>query len=109
MMKENKPLTGQEGLYASAAYDQNSNEIILKLVNSGDKAQTTNVVLEGVKKLVSKGKITVLKSDDLKKANSLDQPTLVIPVEQELIVKGKTVNQELAPYSFTVIRIKQVN
>jgi alpha-N-arabinofuranosidase len=108
MLFENKPLTGQDGLYASAAFDQNSKEIILKLVNSTYKAQTANVIMEGAKKLASKGKITVLKSEDLNRVNSLDQPTLVSPVEQEFTVKGKTVNQELAPYSFTVIRIKQV-
>lgn len=109
MLKQEKPLTGQDGLYASAAFDQNSNEVILKLVNSGDKAQTANVVLESAKKFASKGKLIVLKNEDLTKVNSLDQPTLVSPVEQEFILKGKTVKQELAPYSFTVIRIKQVN
>ena len=108
MLKENKPLTGQDGLYASGTFDQNSGEIILKLVNAGDKAQTANVVLDGAKKLAPKGKITVLKSDDLERVNSIEQPTLVSPVEQEFIVKGKTIHQELAPYSFTVIRIKQV-
>jgi alpha-N-arabinofuranosidase len=107
MMLENKPLTGQDGLYASAAFDQNSNEIILKLVNSTEKAQTVNIVLEGAKKLASKGKITVLKSEDLNMVNSLEQPTLLSPVEQELTIKGKTVNQVLDSYSFTVIRIRQ--
>jgi len=107
MLLENKPLTGQNGLYASAAFDQNSNEIILKLVNSTGKAQTANIVLEGPKKLVTKGKIIVLKSDDLNNVNSLDQPTQVSPVEQKLIIMGKTVNPILAPYSFSVIRIKQ--
>jgi alpha-L-arabinofuranosidase len=108
ILKGNKPITGQDGLYASAAFDQKTNEIILKLVNSTDKVQNANVLLEGAKKLAPKGKITVLKSEDLNRINSLDQPKLVSPVEQEFIVKGKTVNQELAPYSFTVIRIKQL-
>jgi alpha-N-arabinofuranosidase len=107
MLQENKPLTGQSGLYASAALDQNSNEIILKLVNSTDKAQTTKVVLEGAKSLVTKGKLIVLNSEDLDKVNSIEKPTLVGPVEQELIIKGKTVNQIIAPNSFTIIRIKQ--
>ena len=107
ILQDNKPLTGQEGLYASAAFDQHSNEIILKLVNSTDKTQTANLLLDGANKLSTKGKITVLKSDDLNKVNSLELPTLVSPVEQELIIKGKTVKQALAPYSFTVIRIKQ--
>ena len=48
----------------------------------------------------------VLKSEDLSKVNSLEQPTLLSPVESEIVLKGKTVNQVLAPYSFAVIRIK---
>ncbi|MCX6237307.1 MAG: alpha-L-arabinofuranosidase [Bacteroidia bacterium] len=108
MLLENKPLTGQNGLYASAAFDQNSNEIILKLVNSTGKEQIAKVVLDGAKKLVTKGEIIVLKSENPDKINSLEQPTLVSPVEQELIIKGKTVNQVLAPSSFTIFRIKQI-
>jgi alpha-N-arabinofuranosidase len=108
MLKDNKPLTGQNGLYASAAFDQKSNEIILKIVNSTGKAQNANIVLAGVNKLSSKGKILVLRSDDLSKVNSLEKPTLVSPVEQELIMRGKSINQPLAPYSFTIIRVKQL-
>ncbi|MGC1391223.1 MAG: alpha-L-arabinofuranosidase C-terminal domain-containing protein, partial [Bacteroidales bacterium] len=106
MLLENKPLTGQNGLYASAAFDNNSNEIILKLVNSGEKAQIWNILLDSKKKPGPKAKMFVLKSEDLNRVNSLDQPTLLSPVESEIELKGKTVNQVLAPYSFSVIRIK---
>lgn len=108
MLSNNKALTGQNELYGSAAFDKNSNEIILKLVNSTDKAQNANVILVGAKNLSSKGKIIVLKNDDLNKVNSLEQPMSVSPVEQELAIKGKAVDQLLAPYSFTVIRVKQI-
>jgi alpha-L-arabinofuranosidase len=107
MVMANKPLTGQDGLYASAAFDQNSKEIILKLVNSGGEAQPVEVVLEGAKKLALKAKMILMKSEDLNVANSLEQPSLLSPVEQEVILKGKTVIQTLAPYSFCVIRIIQ--
>jgi alpha-L-arabinofuranosidase len=108
MLEENKPLTGQNGLYASAAFDQNSNEIILKLVNSSAKNQSANIVLNGAKKLAGKGELIIMKSEDLNKINSIEQPALISPVEQEIIIKGKKVNQVLAPYSFTIIRIKQI-
>jgi alpha-L-arabinofuranosidase len=106
MLLENKPITGQNGLFASAAFDKNSNEIILKLVNSGEKSQTADIILETSKKLRNKGKRIVLKSDDLNTVNSLGQPNLVSPVENEVILKGKTLNPALDPYSFTVIRIR---
>ena len=74
MLRDDKPLTGQNGLFASATYDKNSNEIILKLVNSTEKAQTANIVLEGAKNYRSKAKLTVLKSEDFNNVNSLEQP-----------------------------------
>jgi len=108
MLLDKKPLTGQSGIYGSAAFDQNSNEVIVKLVNSSDKAQTVNVALESTKRLATKGKMVVLKSDNLDQVNSLEFPMLVSPFEQEVIIKGKKLNQVLAPYSFTVIRIRQM-
>jgi alpha-L-arabinofuranosidase len=109
MTLENKPLTGQNGLYASTAFDQKSNEIILKLVNSTDKSQNQTITLESKKRLNPKAKMFVLKSDNPDEINSLDQPTLVSPVEQEFALKGKTLSLTLAPSSFTVIRIKVIS
>lgn len=106
ILQDDKPLTGQDGLYASAAFDQKPSEIILKLVNSSARTQQTHITLENSGKLISRGKIILMKSDNLQAANSLSQPSLVIPVEQELTIKGKIISQSLAPYSFTLIRIK---
>lgn len=106
MLQEKKPLTGQNGLYASAAFDQHTNEIILKLVNTSDKAVSVPVVLEGAGKLDSKALMMVLKSDNPDAVNSLEQPTLVIPKKQSFTVKSKTIKPVLDAYSFSIIRIK---
>jgi alpha-N-arabinofuranosidase len=108
ILKTNKPMEGQDGIYASAALDKNSNEIILKLVNSSEKAQTVNIILEGTKKLMSKARMTVLKSENIDAVNSLEQPALISPAEKELRINGKTANPVLEPNSFTVLRIKIV-
>jgi alpha-N-arabinofuranosidase len=107
MFQENKPLTGQQGLYGSAVFDQVTGEIILKMVNASDKPQMVTIILEGAKKLDSKAKATILKGDDLKAFNAIDQPITISPSEHEFGVKGKTINPELAANSLTVIRIKQ--
>jgi alpha-N-arabinofuranosidase len=108
MLEDGKPLVGQDGLYASATFDQNSKEIILKLVNSTDKEQKVTIALEGAKKLATKGTMTVMKSDDLTVFNSIEQPMKIVPIEQELTIKGKTVSNLLSASSFTVIKIKQI-
>ena len=107
MLMDTKPLTGQEGVYGSATWDQNSHEIILKLVNSKSEPQPVKVVLDGTKKLVKKARMITMQSDSLTTFNSLEHPRLLTPVENEVVLKGKTVNQVLAGYSFTVIKIKQ--
>jgi alpha-N-arabinofuranosidase len=103
---EDKPLTGQNGLYASAAFDKDSNEIILKLINTGQKAQTAIIVFKSSEKLETLAKMEVLKSEDLNMVNSLEKPTLISPVESEIALKGKNLSPALAGYSFSVIRIK---
>ncbi|MDP4272929.1 MAG: alpha-L-arabinofuranosidase C-terminal domain-containing protein [Bacteroidota bacterium] len=106
MLSQGKPLTGQDGIYATAAFDKNSNEVILKVVNVTDKVQTSRVTLESTKKVASRGRFIVLKNSDLNAINSLDNPKLISPVEQSLDIKGKKINLTVDPYSVNVIRVK---
>lgn len=104
--RNEKPLTGQDGLYASAVYDQFSAEIILKLVNTTAHAQPSKIKLEGAGKTAKAGKTIVLKSDDPAAVNSLQQPRLIYPVEGELALGKKSLNATLPPYSVTIIKIE---
>jgi alpha-N-arabinofuranosidase len=106
MLQENKPLTGQKGLYATAALDKLSNEIILKIVNTSDKIQTNNIVLQTSKKISTKAKMTVLKNATLDGLNTIDKPEAIKPVDQEITLKGKSIDLSVAPYSFTVLIVK---
>ncbi|MEP7106490.1 MAG: alpha-L-arabinofuranosidase C-terminal domain-containing protein [Ferruginibacter sp.] len=101
-----KPLTGQDSLYASAVIDQNTNELIIKVVNASGREQAKSILLEGLKKLPAKGLLTVLQSNDENSVNSIAQPQNVIPVESVIALKGKEINLVAAPYSFSVIKVK---
>jgi alpha-L-arabinofuranosidase len=107
MLRENIPLTGQDGLYGSAVFDRFTREIILKLVNASDIPYGLTIILEGAKKLAPNAKLTLLSCDNPEKYNTLEQPGLISPTEKDFVVKGKTIKPELAANSFTVIRIKQ--
>jgi alpha-L-arabinofuranosidase len=50
--------------------------------------------------------LTVLKSGDLNEVNSINEPTKIKPVDQQVNLTGKTISLSLAPYSVNVIRIK---
>jgi alpha-L-arabinofuranosidase len=105
-LNNDTPLTGQNGLYASSVLDKKTNEIIVKLVNSSDKAQTIKVQVDGVAKLDSKGKMIVLKGGSKQAENSFQNPMEVAPVDGQVKIKGKTIEASLAPDSFSVIRVK---
>jgi alpha-L-arabinofuranosidase len=106
LLADNKPLAGQDSLYASATIDKKTNELIVKLVNAGGVHQNRNIEFAGIKKLNADAVVILLKGDELSDINSIEDPTNVKPTEQKLKLKGKTVSLPMAPYSFTVLKIK---
>jgi alpha-L-arabinofuranosidase len=106
LLQNNKPVAGQDSVYASAAIDKNTNELIVKLVNVSRKTQMKEIQVEGIKKLDQNARLIILKSEELGDVNSLDQPEKIKPTEQKLKLKGKKISLPLAPYSFTIVRAK---
>jgi alpha-L-arabinofuranosidase len=106
LLQEGKPLAGQDSLYASATIDKTTNELILKLVNASANPVSKTIAVDGVKKLGSAANITELKGKDLDAVNSLSEPEKVAPKESRIKVSGKKLSLPLAPYSFTVVRVK---
>lgn len=104
----NDVVAGQDSLYAAAAIDAATNELIIKLVNASDKEKNNTLSLEGVKKLAKEGKLTVLKSNDLNAVNSFDKPMNVAPQESVIAINGKKITLTAAPYSFSVLRVKML-
>jgi alpha-L-arabinofuranosidase len=103
--KYKMPATGQDSLYASSTIDKTTNELIIKIVNIAAKVQLADLIIEGVNKVQSKAKLTVLQSDHLEAENRFDSGLKLTPVETEINTKGKTITVQLKPYSFSVIRV----
>lgn len=106
MTLNNETATGQNGLYANACIDSIAKVVIVKIVNTGATPQSTEVSIEGVKKLATTANVEVLKNDDLQLANSFAQPAGISPQATSINFKGKKLPVTLAPYSFQVIRVK---
>jgi alpha-L-arabinofuranosidase len=104
--QENKPLTGQEGVYASAVLDKSSGEVILKIVNTSHAVVNKEILIQTSGKLNSKVAATVLQNDRPDAMNTNDNPLNVKPVDKEVSLKGKSINVALDPYSMTVLKIK---
>ena len=102
----NETVAGKNGLYASAVVDNNTKEVIVKVVNTSDKEQTVDIQIPGVKKASAAGTITVLKSTNLEAVNTLDNPFNIKPAEQAVNLKGKALKSTLPPASVTLIKVK---
>jgi alpha-L-arabinofuranosidase len=81
----------------------------LKLVNASGETKTKSIAIEGVRKLAQNAVVTVLKGEQLDDVNSLAEPGRVVPKESQVKVNGKKLSLSLAPWSFTVVRIKMSN
>jgi alpha-L-arabinofuranosidase len=106
ILLENKPLTGQQGLYASAVLDKMTGDLILKIVNTSADVLNKTILLQTSGKVNAKAMLIVLKNEKLNAMNSIDNPGVLKPVNKELQLRGKNIDIVVDPYSLTVIRVK---
>lgn len=99
---DDQPLTGQDSLYATAALDNKTNELILKVVNASGQAAPVTLNLDT--QVNSGGTMTVLRSNDPEAVNSFENPEMVSPQSTE-IQFDETPSVEFQPKSLTVLRI----
>lgn len=103
LLLKNAAAAGQNGLYGSACIDQKTSELILKVVNTSDKEQDAEFVMEGVR--AGKGTLTELSSRP-DQVNSFEEPLAIRPEQKPVQTKNNKLNISLKRYSVNVIRIK---
>jgi alpha-N-arabinofuranosidase len=105
-IKENgNPLTGQKNLYASAVKDANTNELIIKLVNTSSSKQNISISSQG-RILNGKGEISTLRHDDLSAVNSFESPKNIGLSIVKLEINDEKIEIEIPNQSMNVIKIK---
>jgi alpha-L-arabinofuranosidase len=105
LLKDNKPVSGRDSVYASAVVDQLSGELVIKLINTAAKPIPVAIAVNGVKSLASNAELTVLRSDNLMGVNSLDEPLSIAPQQRNISTSGKRINTVMEPWSFYVVRV----
>jgi alpha-N-arabinofuranosidase len=98
-------VAGQDGCFATASLDRNTNELVIKFVNTAASAQKVSFKINGAS-YQKQATVITLKGEKDSDENSLTSPTAVSPVQTALAVNGKTVNVDVEPYAFKVIRLK---
>ena len=103
---DNQPLTGQQDLYATAAIDKDSNELLVKIANTGIQNRKVKLNLNGLSAGKHTGTATVLHASDLEAKNTIENPDVVVPVVTEVEWNAPETEVVLKPLSFTVYRVK---
>jgi alpha-N-arabinofuranosidase len=99
-------VSGQNELYATAAWDDKTREIIFKIVNSSAEARKVDIQLKGARKLLRVANLVTLSSPQGSDVNSFEKPEQIKPVESSMEVKGNSIQLPLAAKSLTIVKIK---
>ena len=100
-------ITGQDRaqpIYASATRDDQTGEIILKVVNPGDAAVEVQIALSG--EVQPNATEIVLAGADLTATNALGCPERIRPEEAAITLTGNLFTQTFRPHSLTVLLVK---
>ena len=102
--------SGEDGLFASAVLDKNTNEIIIKAVNTLESAQAARIYVKGVKKLAPNATVITLDLSDYDADNTPDDPERVKPVTTTMPVAADKVTSfevTVPARSFCIYKIQR--
>ena len=101
---------GQNGLFASAAFDKDANEVIIKVVNTSKTEQPVTLNLKDLTG-ASTARTLTLSHQGMDDENSIQQPELITPKQGSIAVeagkKQSVINDRLPAMSFRIYRIKK--
>lgn len=106
-----QPVAGQScGLFASSVYDEGTDEVIVKIINTSTEAQSVRVRLDGMSGPRT-AKVWELSHENMDDENSISEPSKIQPSSSELKCQVKDnatlISDRLAPRSFRVYRVKR--
>ena len=103
LLEGKKPVTGQDGLCASAVYDKNTNGYIVKITNTSAEPKGVDITFKGIKSL-GKGTVTTLHADRMDAANTIEHKNNVVPQTGDVQTEGNVLKAIIPAKSFVVYR-----
>jgi alpha-L-arabinofuranosidase len=98
--------SGVQTIYASATHDDQTGEVILKVVNPGATATPVAIKLAGLTRVEPQAKATLLAGANLTDVNNLGEPEKVTPVASTFAGAAADFSRTFPPHSLTVLRLK---
>ncbi|RAW02278.1 alpha-L-arabinofuranosidase C-terminal domain-containing protein [Pseudochryseolinea flava] len=102
LMRYEKP----RDFFAIAGVDEQSNEVVVKVVNASAQSRKVDLVLSGGT-VNHKAKAITLSSPSADDENTFERPTQFIPVSESFDVKGQKSQYDFKPWSITILRMKK--
>ena len=98
---------GQNGLFASAVWDELSRVYIVKIINTSEESRNISLNFSGMRKtsFQPKGKCTLFHSSNIDAENTLDNPYQVVPVEKDINVSGTIFNTDIEAMTFAIYKL----
>lgn len=96
---------GAAPLHAVAGRAANG-DVVLKVINAGGKAQTTEITLAGARRIAPQATAIVMQGKGPNEENTLDQPTRIAPVTSMVNGLSAKTRHVFPPYSLTIWRLK---
>ncbi|WP_243735270.1 LamG-like jellyroll fold domain-containing protein [Paenibacillus turpanensis] len=93
-------------LYSSTTIEEETGEIIVKVVNVSGNAQLSEVRVNGAEQIASEATVIELTGAALTDENSFEQPDHVSTVEKTASGFGPTFTYEFPAYSVTILRLR---
>ena len=93
------------GIFTSASVDDNTGELIVKIVNTSGNRENTVLHLDGF--TADGADLIRLRSKDGYDENTLDRPTTVYPTRHHIALEGTAPDFVAEPYSLNILRIKK--
>ena len=99
---------GEDGIFSSAVYDKDRNEVVVKVVNTTEKAQKVDIVLQGTKTIGQVNTIT-LDCSDYDMENTVDNPNAIVPTEGTAQAEGNCLKVTVPAKTFVIYKAKFIN
>ena len=97
---------GEDGIFSSAVYDKEKDEVIVKVINTTEQAKNVAIKLNGMKS-ISKVNTITLDCSDYEMENTVDNPNAIVPQEASIQADGTTINANVAGKNFVIFKIKK--
>jgi alpha-L-arabinofuranosidase len=100
-------LDNQNGLFASATFNKQKQQIIVKVANTSDNAQDLSLTFDKLKAKQAAARCITLHSDNMDIENTLQQPDAIKPTESTVQLTGNKLNTQIGAKTFAVYIINK--